>query len=622
MAAPTPMAFVIAGKIDDKEFHQARVVARHLASENAHVTVEVQEFTESDWEEYIRRKAKELGGDAYAHRLSPLVYYNRVNYIGLGSDFLAFVARVFNYVTRPNNVLYTRMAHRAYRDFLDGSANPFAYFDVSVGGGKAERVVFELFADKCPRTVENFLSLCAGTKGRGHSYVGTPFHRVVPGGWVQGGDTAGGHGDGGEAAAGGTIADESFEIKHDRPGILAMANDGGPHSNGSQFYITLAELPWLDYKRVAFGRVISGMRVVRRLEKETCENQRPVAPCVIQAAGEYTSATYKTSPASAAGGSGGAAEEKKESPAGDRAALYTETFNEVDTEGRGRVAGRALAKRVKRSARKYVPHFTAKGTAVLVKLMRAEDSITFEAFTARADEVAAAANSRGGIEAFMRLNGVPDSPFGSDARTEAEQKRCLDLRRPATKKKLLRRVFDDTDSSGDNLVSRSELLAALSKPDSLLVKHFPKHVKEIPKWIEACGGASMTWAEFSAVASRALAKPGGRAGDVGQKVADPLGKDDRPIAEKAKHMDLRRPKTKKRLLQQVFKEVDTSKDGFVDRAELMAALKGDDSPLKRHFPKHLHDVPRWLEGCTKDQKLTYEQFERVAWGAINAPSRA
>lgn len=594
-------------------------VLQHLASVHDHVSVEVQEFVEADWEEYIRRKAKELGGDAYGHRLSPLVYYNKVNYIGLASDFLSFCARAFDYVTRPNTVLYTRMAHRAYREYLDSNANPFAYLDISVAGGKAERLVFELFEDKCPRTSENFLALCEAKRG---GYVGTPFHRVVPGGWVQGGDTAGGHGDGGEAADGGTFADESFEILHDRPGILAMANDGGPHSNGSQFYITLAELPWLDYKRVAFGRVISGFRVVRRLEKERCENQRPVTPCVIVAAGRYTSETYKTSPVgSAKASAGGAEEEKKESPSTARSDLYTQVFNEVDQASRGVVSGRLLAKRIKRAARLFVPFFNSRGTGVLIRAMRAEDTITFEAFTARADEIYKAAHSPGdGLGTFMRLNGIPDSPFGVDVRSEAEQKRQLDLRRPATKKKLLKKIFHDTDTSGDNLVSRAELLDALRKPGSLLSVHFPKHAAEIPSWIDSAGGASLTWEEFRDVATRALSKPGGRA-EASRKLEDPRGKDDRPMEEKIKHMDLRRPKTKKKLLRKVFEEVDTSKDGFVDRAELMAALSSKNSPLKKHFPKHLHDVPRWLEGCTKDQKLTFEQFEKVAWEAINVASR-
>lgn len=83
---------------------------------------------------------------------------------------------------------------------------------------------------------------------------GTPIHRVVKGGYVQGGDVVDGTGKGKPKFH---IPDESFAVKHDEPGILGMANNGDAHTGAAQFYVTLAPLPWLDGKRVAFGKVVT-----------------------------------------------------------------------------------------------------------------------------------------------------------------------------------------------------------------------------------------------------------------------------------------------------------------------------------------------------------------------------
>ena len=110
------------------------------------------------------------------------------------------------------------------------------------------------------------------------------FHRVVPGGWIAGGDVAGGKGDGGRSIYGDTFEDETFSVNFDGPGVLAMASKG-PHTNGSQFFITCAALPWLNTKAVAFGRVVRGMGVVRRVEATPCVNERPEEPVKVDKSG-------------------------------------------------------------------------------------------------------------------------------------------------------------------------------------------------------------------------------------------------------------------------------------------------------------------------------------------------
>ena len=114
-------------------------------------------------------------------------------------------------------------------------------------------VVVELFADKAPRTVNNFVFLA-----RDGFYDGVTFHRVITGFMAQGGDPTGT----GRGGPGYKFADEFHaNLKHDKAGILSMAN-AGPNTNGSQFFITFGPTPHLDGRHAVFGRVIKGMDVL------------------------------------------------------------------------------------------------------------------------------------------------------------------------------------------------------------------------------------------------------------------------------------------------------------------------------------------------------------------------
>ena len=160
-----------------------------------------------------------------------------------------------------------------------------AHFTTSEGHFTAK-----LFDAEVPKTVANFTGLADGSKewtdprtGRKTNakyFDGTIFHRVIEGFMIQGGDPLG-QGTGGP---GYTFADEfSPKLRHDRAGLLSMANRG-PNTNGGQFFITLAPTPWLDNKHSIFGEIVEGMDVVKKIggTQTSKPGDRPVKPITIQ----------------------------------------------------------------------------------------------------------------------------------------------------------------------------------------------------------------------------------------------------------------------------------------------------------------------------------------------------
>ncbi|KAF2359061.1 RNA recognition motif domain [Trinorchestia longiramus] len=155
-------------------------------------------------------------------------------------------------------------AVRATEASVKKGGNPQVYLDIKIGKQLIGRIVVLLRADICPRTAENFRCLCTHEKGFG--YQNSTFHRIIPGFMCQGGDFTKNDGTGGKSIYGGKFEDENFTLRHTGPGTLSMANSG-PNSNGSQFFLTTARTEWLDGKHVVFGSCVSGLDVIRKMER-------------------------------------------------------------------------------------------------------------------------------------------------------------------------------------------------------------------------------------------------------------------------------------------------------------------------------------------------------------------
>jgi len=159
----------------------------------------------------------------------------------------------------------------------------YAKFKTTMGD-----ITCRLFKDIAPKTVENFIGLATGTKEyvdiktkekkTGKFYDGLIFHRVIKDFMIQGGCPLGL----GFGGPGYSFADEFHkDLRHDKPGILSMANSG-PNTNGSQFFITHVATPWLDDRHSVFGEVVENIELVQKIGKVKVDSDdRPMVDIVI-----------------------------------------------------------------------------------------------------------------------------------------------------------------------------------------------------------------------------------------------------------------------------------------------------------------------------------------------------
>ena len=183
-------SFVLAGKLTDPLFHKCAACLRHIELERPkQVKVEIIQFFETQWEEFLHKLQIEKKGPFFNHKASaPIVYFNDVVYIGDGETFLEWALNEFRYTDNTSLLIYKKRATDAFRTLIENTAGrKYAFLDVNINGD-IQKVVIELFSEFAPRTASNFLNICKGETKNGTgeklSYVGTEFHRVVKGMYI------------------------------------------------------------------------------------------------------------------------------------------------------------------------------------------------------------------------------------------------------------------------------------------------------------------------------------------------------------------------------------------------------------------------------------------------------
>ncbi|KAG8768012.1 hypothetical protein FRC20_011878 [Serendipita sp. 405] len=248
---------------------------------------------------------------------------------------------------------------------------PRVFMDIAVDGSPVGRVIFQLFADIVPKTSENFRALCTGERGKSLTsgqtlyYKNSIFHRVIPEFMIQGGDFTKKNGTGGESIYGAPFPDEDFSLPVDSAGLLVMANRG-PHTNSSQFFITLAPAEHLNGKHVVFGKVVRGMEVVKAIEEiQTDAKDNPLKKVEVVGCGEleFKGQPGTTAAAAAAATTSRAAPSKRErspsrsrsrsrSRSGSRSGDSSGSEVESDEEERARRERKRRRKEEKREAKR------------------------------------------------------------------------------------------------------------------------------------------------------------------------------------------------------------------------------------------------------------------------------
>jgi len=290
-AAPgTTYKLFVYGKYQDPLFQMYRVAAEYLSQDRRDVEATVEGFLETQYEQQLRYIINKYGGPFVQSKPSaPLIYAetseNKVLYFLNEKRFCEWAYKRFKYEDNTRLIFYKRIGNKMLQAVKEGTGRTYCALGFSVGDDPQETVHLELFDEECPELCRNFLDLLQKPEFQKHF-----LHRVKAGAWIQGGDIVDGSGRNSEAAAGdgSLMRHESFNILHDRAGLLGMANHG-KDTNGSQFYITLRELSFLDGKSVIFGRVISGMRTVLKISKAATKNERPIQDIKVEALPEFTS---------------------------------------------------------------------------------------------------------------------------------------------------------------------------------------------------------------------------------------------------------------------------------------------------------------------------------------------
>lgn len=239
------------------------------------MSVSFEALLEIDFQRYLESLKEQFPGDLHSYLHRHIVLKDGKVVGGL-MDLVELAIQEFGIddAEIANTMQFEREAKERSLALILESGNPAVFFEIYQKHDAEDiflgKIVIELFEKICPLACENFIKLCI------ESYRNCPIHRIVENGWLQSGDIVDGSGQHSQSSSGDPIPDESFSVEFGNKlgGIVGYVSSG-PHSNGSQFFITLGACEWMNCTRVGFGRVIQGYDILNKLNHISVRNQRP-----------------------------------------------------------------------------------------------------------------------------------------------------------------------------------------------------------------------------------------------------------------------------------------------------------------------------------------------------------
>ncbi|XP_049873206.1 NK-tumor recognition protein-like isoform X2 [Pectinophora gossypiella] len=222
-----------------------------------------------EWPHVLNDLKIQYGSPAHCLRSEVAVIYND-GFLGGDQELKDLIETRYLYHLVLN---YQKESTQNFVNFVKASGRSCAYLHISIDEKPIGTLIFMLYDDIVPNTCENFLRLCKQTKG---GYSGTPVHRIVKDGWIQGG---------GFALKQTYLTCENFAIPNDKRGVLGMANAGRHIDCSTQFYVLLQPSEWMNARFVAFGQLIDGEKTLQEIEKVNTYYESPTSQIIIHRAG-------------------------------------------------------------------------------------------------------------------------------------------------------------------------------------------------------------------------------------------------------------------------------------------------------------------------------------------------
>ncbi|KAH1015649.1 probable inactive peptidyl-prolyl cis-trans isomerase-like 6 [Dendroctonus ponderosae] len=268
--------FYIVGLITSEDFQKSKyaIFKLYRSFPQEFASPEIRPLLDVEWNEFIVKYQRRLGNGLWLIK-NKVAIFKDGEFLGDFSDLYEFIWRKWKYVFNED---WHCLASKHLIDYLEEKiehCRQLVYLTIAIDSHVIGSLLFELYNDIVPLTCENFLNRC-NNKSRG--YAGASIHRIVKNSWIQGGDCE---------LESSSMACENYVVPHDRRGVLSMCNNGRHRNNTIQFYLTLESAPWMNYKYVAFGQLISGDDILKAIEDVPTYYQAPMRNITIVKCGEY-----------------------------------------------------------------------------------------------------------------------------------------------------------------------------------------------------------------------------------------------------------------------------------------------------------------------------------------------